>query len=487
MVRWVIIALVGLTLLSGTVCAQVPAQGQQPPLPDTGPAALLYVRFPGPPGVRITVYPNNSAGQEFNTPITIGFRPGYIYRFKFTNYPEFPGVSFYPTLEVHGSVKLAPPLRAVSYPAPFVVYPDDLTRTLDGTVIMKLVYLEDPEKALPQQGDKDRPVEAFMSADRDLMDEARQLGRPMLIWRIGNKEIEDAELLRKAIPNTVLLPGEQRLGLPPVAPFLPLISAKYVDPILGAKPLSEECLRDGGDRGARASVDRNGQLYGLDPEDTVAEYRDSQGDRKLAVSNTVCLCVPRFGILRTEYGVASNLGQTALITNQLVNGPQRLRSTTPPVQTTQTEIVVNTVGREKPSETHNQQGLSAVARVQGPAGLDNVTGTVGMSAVCQQEPRTLEKPLTLMKWSDCKETQVVDVVTFYIKYSNGGGRPITDVVVNDSLTGRLEYIPGSAEASRPAVFTTQPNEAGSTILRWEIKGQLKPGESGTVRFQARVR
>ena len=65
--------------------------------------------------------------------------------------------------------------------------------------------------------------------------------------------------------------------------------------------------------------------------------------------------------------------------------------------------------------------------------------------------------------------------------------PITNVAVTDSLSGRLEYVAGSAEADRDAVFTTQENEAGSLILRWEIGGRLLPGDSGTLRFQVRVR
>jgi uncharacterized repeat protein (TIGR01451 family) len=82
---------------------------------------------------------------------------------------------------------------------------------------------------------------------------------------------------------------------------------------------------------------------------------------------------------------------------------------------------------------------------------------------------------------------VGDVITFYLKYSNTGGQPITDVAVSDSLVGRLEYVPGSARADRTAVFTVQENEAGSRILRWEIAGRLLPGQSGVVSFQARVR
>ncbi len=95
--------------------------------------------------------------------------------------------------------------------------------------------------------------------------------------------------------------------------------------------------------------------------------------------------------------------------------------------------------------------------------------------------------MTLSKWADKQAVQIGDVVTFNLKYTNPGARPITGVVLSDSLTGRLEYIPGSARTDRDAVFTTQINEAGSVILRWEIPGPLLPGHTGTVSFQARVR
>jgi uncharacterized repeat protein (TIGR01451 family) len=102
-------------------------------------------------------------------------------------------------------------------------------------------------------------------------------------------------------------------------------------------------------------------------------------------------------------------------------------------------------------------------------------------------PHAPEKPLILFKWANAQAAQVGDTVTFYLKYSNHGGQPITDVAVSDSLTGRLEYVPGSAKSDRDAVFTTQENEAGSLILRWEVSGRLLPGQSGVVSFQAKVR
>ena len=110
-----------------------------------------------------------------------------------------------------------------------------------------------------------------------------------------------------------------------------------------------------------------------------------------------------------------------------------------------------------------------------------------LSAVSREEPTTTDAPLLLTKWSDRHDARVGDLVSISIKYSNQGGRPITDVVVADSLAARLGYVAGSAESSRNAVFTTEPNDAGSVVLRWQIGGTLLPGDSGVVRFKARVR
>ena len=56
-------------------------------------------------------------------------------------------------------------------------------------------------------------------------------------------------------------------------------------------------------------LDRNEKLQGLDPSDTVAEYTDSRGNRRLAVSNRIGLCIPRFLIFKSETVLASQLAR----------------------------------------------------------------------------------------------------------------------------------------------------------------------------------
>ena len=120
--------------------------------------------------------------------------------------------------------------------------------------------------------------------------------------------------------------------------------------------------------------------------------------------------------------------------------------------------------------------------------MDQVQYTGKVSGSCPPpEAELCEKPLVIIKWPDKCDPHLGDTVTFFIRYKNQGQKAISNIVVNDSLTARLEYVGGSARADRDALFTATPNEAESMLLRWEITQPLPPGEAGTVTFQARVR
>jgi uncharacterized repeat protein (TIGR01451 family) len=126
------------------------------------------------------------------------------------------------------------------------------------------------------------------------------------------------------------------------------------------------------------------------------------------------------------------------------------------------------------------EGLDIVGVVRGPASIN------GSCKPPEAEPPP-DKPLELDKFPDKCATLAGDTVMFTLRYRNRGGQPITNVIVSDSLAGRYEYVAGSQQTDRPANFTTQPNEAGSLILRWQITEPLPPGQTGTITFQVRVR
>lgn len=516
------------------------------------PSPLLYVRLDSAPNVHATVYQGASLGRDLEMPVRLGLRPGYVYRIKLSGFPGRPGLLLCPTIEVRGTLWFNGKLNPADHPAPLNITEDDVARVAAGSVLTKVILLEDPDRAVPEPSTRDRPLELDVSPGTDPMLEARARGRPVLVVHLGERELGDDELVRQSIQGTVLFPGERSLAPPAAPPSIPSIPRVFYDPILGPRIPLEECLYDGGDSGIPAGIDAEGRAGGVDPSDTVAAFTDSGGRRHLAVSNRVCVCVPRFLVLRNEVqlGRIENVTGPGQASALAIQSGIRVRQ--PAYEAGQAEELAGLRARERASATTTTVRVDRLVRLDvlsaaqmdiGPAtalGTDRVrllsagerlrltrqaelaraltqpaagpksaeqvmagpavVGIVGgikviaeavqprdLTVSCERDIRLPDRPLLLHKWADRQSAQIGDVVTFYLKYSNLGGRPISDVAISDSLTGRLEYVAGSASSDHDAVFTTQANEAGSALLHWEIRGPLAPGDSGVVRFQARVR
>ena len=461
--------------------------GQKPPaLPSASP--LLYVRFVGLESARVTYYPGSATGRELDAGSVVGLRPGYIYRVKLSNLPGHPGTALYPTLEVRGTLQLPAQLRAANYPAPMPISQEDMDHALAGALLTKVIYLEHPNKAQPVATRPEQPLETSVHPGLDPLVEARELGRPVLIMRLGGRTVATEELAAQGIPGTILFPGDQTLPRPAARPWMPWSCLPVCDPIAGCRPPEEECLRDGGDAGLPAGLDAQGQLHGVEPADTVAVYTDSKGGRHIAVSNPVLLCVPRFAVLVSQTLPAGYELALAIERAQGIRGQALVQMRLPSLQARQTEQLAALLARERPSGTQNNIGTLYIDQIQGRAEIIGRIQGQSVTGVClPATPLPPDRPLQLIKWADKQAVQVGDVVTFHLKFTNQGGQPISEIVLTDSLTGRLEYVPGSAKGDREATFTMQANEAGSLLLRWQIAGLLQPGERGEVSFQARVR
>jgi uncharacterized repeat protein (TIGR01451 family) len=541
--------LLGPALFLALLAVPIQVFGQCDCPPKQSP--LLFVRFTGPTGMRAFFFQGRAPARRFNAPVSVGMRPGYCYRVRLTNLPGLPGLSLYPSIEVYGSLLVTAKLRAVDHPAQVTLTEDDIEAARRGNLITKIVYLENPDVAEPVASKPGEILEATMPRTTDLIAEAKSRGRLMLVVRIGAREPGADEILSAAVPGTILYPDERSMMPAQGPPCLPAPGFLWYDPYLGPRHPNEECFHDGGDRFTKAAIGREGALYGLDSEDSVAEYTDSHGRRNVVCSNRCCICAPRFLALRTEIPPAVTEGLLALESTTGSKAPDTVLAVTPPRQVKQTEILEGVTGRMRPSVnvalktpavlvgvkvleaqelvigplelvgTKAAATLTAVQRallvkqieyalelssktrvsenvgVKGPVvvgrvtpGPEQVVGTFevrDVTSCCCEKPVVPEKPLVLIKCADRTTGKPGDVVTFTITYSNHGGKPINDVAVSDSLSGRLEYIPDSAESDRDAVVTMQENEVGSVVLRWEIGGTLQPGQSGRLRFKARLR
>ena len=420
------------------------------------PAPLLYMRILSPEGTNATFIQGHDV-RRFDAPATVGLRPGYVYRFQLSGFEKYPRESLWPTLEVIGTLTLPPPLCAADHPVPVVFSQIDIDRAMNGAFITKVIYLEDPEKAPPIATSSNTPIESEFPPDRDPYTEALRHGRPFLIVRFSDRQADPREVACSAIPGTVLLPGDHDLGPPAAPPFLPFRCSQPYDPIAGQKCPEEECMHDGGDVGLRATIDGQGRLRGLDPSDTVAEYKDVCDHKHLAISNRVCICVPRFAVLRTEIMPAGYTESRGTFVAR-INQPPYLASLRLPPRVRESEIppLVAQV-KEKPSIIQAGIAPIIVEELETPAVIIGSIGTHVVVGTLKQVCCVPSAPLKLCKSVDRKCAQIGDAVTFTLTYTNPGGTAITDVVVSDSLTNRLEYVPGSQNSDRDATFTTQPN------------------------------
>jgi len=459
-----------------------------PPHALHGPSPLFYIRIIGPAGLHATVYQGTPEGNEFPTPVTVGLRPGYIYRIKLTGLPGHPTEALYPTLEVRGSLIMPPGLKAADFPAPIVFSKEDIDKVLASGYLTKVLVLEHPDQAMPSASQRDQPIEIESASPEEATAEARVRGRPMLILRWGERGQSAEELAQQSIPGTILLPNQETLPPPARPPYLPCAGMQFYDPIIGPKPPEEECLHDGGDIPPRAGINALGQLGGLNPTDTVAVYADSRGKKHIAVSNRVCICVPRFLVLRNINFPAGYGATVAVEHTDVTVAEMEVRHRERAGVAQQNEQLRAIASRARTSGSEIILGLRDVAQFQGGAvAFGFVEGHAVIGSVTQPPEERPDLPLLLCKSADRMSAQVGDAITFKLIFSNVGGKPITGVVVSDSLTGRLEYIVGSAKSDRHTTFTIEPNEAGSVILRWAVTGALPPGQQGMITFQARVR
>jgi uncharacterized repeat protein (TIGR01451 family) len=452
------------------------------------PAPVLAMRAVLPEGVTLNPTPGRADSKAYASNTLFGFRPGYWYSLKLDNLPGFPGKQLYPVLEVRGSIIPRPGMKYMEFAALLAITQEDVQRAFAGAVITKVIYLENPERAIPSSATADRPIEIRSDTERDALLESETSGRIVAILRLGDREPDSEDLERFSIDGTVLLPGEKHLGVPAMPPPLPCVGVPLYDPILGPKADPEECFPNGGDGGNRLGIGPGDRLGGLDTTDVSAEYT-AGGKRRVTTSNIVCICSPRFVIRRSEilpagFSNRSLLGHVQQMTHQNIF-LQRERS----IASVAREKSLAFGSRLRPGAMLNSEMLHALGTRSRPQAAYRVDGIRAVGAFHEPDELTsIPEGLVLTKSVEpAGPVAQLETLTITLTYTNTGRKPITDLVLSDSLSPRLEYVPGSAAADRPSNVTTIPNEAGSTVVQFELPGPIPPSTKGIVQFKVKVR
>ena len=407
-----------------------------------------------------------------------------------------------------------------------------------GRLATQIIYLEDPELALPLPMPKDQIPLVTLSPTEEPLKVAAALGRVMAIVPTGGRRPTSEELAAESLagasggtPCPFAGPDGGRCGVP-------------CGPVCGTPPPQgrpwipcDEFLCDGGDHHQALHFGGDGGLRGVDPRDALIQFDDGRRARALP-TNVVCVYAPRFAEVRVSVGPnESHTVQAAndakllehQATEAIKQGPKRfvqnqgaedarqrqrasglgsrvragvhsdLRvlsgydAALASVSNKQLQSAEKLRLRLKPEVLKEQQRLEGIKTAEALV----VTGIIeGASQTVMswkpQETVGVELPpnqpgLAVIKRVDAEQAEPGDTLTYVIQYRNMGNTPIHAVTIIDSLLPRLGYVPGSAQGPKGSIFTSDENRAGSMELRWELPGAIPPGGSGYVVFKALVR
>jgi len=157
-------------------------------LQQGGPLSGYYqpVRIRAPQGVLVAP----AAGGRFIEPraeqFEMGLLIGSVYRLKVTRIPKFEGFEVYPSVEVID--RLFPPRgEKWRFPIPIDLTQRELELALRGKFVTRVIYLEDPDRALPLEEDPGELNWFEIAPGENPVEVADRLGRPVAILRIGGR------------------------------------------------------------------------------------------------------------------------------------------------------------------------------------------------------------------------------------------------------------------------------------------------------------
>ena len=300
----------------------------------------------------------------------------------------------------------------------------------------------------------------------------------------------------------------------------------------------DEYLRDGGDGRLPTTVASDWEVHGLEVEDTVAHFDTLEGRTIVQPSNRVHVYSPRFGAVRQVVSLRQNEQTDRWSGVHLPTSVVRSDEVVPVGTSTQNVQAGLQLGAKQAGIYRTRQGDGALSSFVGPRSFqdaflpfENLSiiryGTFEMAemaflaegvnaavvwshkqavqVVLDHQAATEEvgdqkvysvftvnqpppRPkLRVIKVASTQFANPGETIDFTLRFDNVGNQVIGNVTLIDNLTTRLEYVPDSAQCSLPATFRTEPNEAQSLVLRWEITDPVPAGEGGVIRFRCRVR
>lgn len=153
-----------------------------------GPLAGYYqaVEVIAPAGSVLSLEEGGSFHEAKENVVNAGMQIGYVYRLKVGNIRFREGQEVYPTVEVIDRL-YPPPGQQGRFPIPIELTTEELQMAADGKYVTRVIYLEDPQRALPVQDTPEKQRYFEVARGEDPLEIADRIGRPMAILRMGSR------------------------------------------------------------------------------------------------------------------------------------------------------------------------------------------------------------------------------------------------------------------------------------------------------------
>ena len=139
-----------------------------------------------PEGTEVAIAIPGGFAPPSKQPVRAGMMVGGVYRLQLTNMPFHPGVELFPTIEVIDRL-YPPPGQALNFPIPVHLDANDIRDAIDGRLVTRVIYLEDPQTALPLADEPNTQRTVDVRPDMDPLLMADRLGRPVAVLRMGSR------------------------------------------------------------------------------------------------------------------------------------------------------------------------------------------------------------------------------------------------------------------------------------------------------------
>ena len=299
----------------------------------------------------------------------------------------------------------------------------------------------------------------------------------------------------------------------------------------------DEYICDGGDEGY--PVHYHGlEMQGVETEDTVVEFHDNHGERRVQPSNKICIYAPRFAAVSSATApiagtqiakvAGAHDGQALggfnakmrIDENRRVDQLEALRlrtrasgldheQTDNEFDATQSVAVHAKLINLYEARKFITDGLyitdeqPVIADGMAAAGVwsRDLFPVISASDITGQQVSTVTKveayvgvedprgpgQLRVVKLADKSVAEIGDTIEFTIRIDNLGGLELKEVVLVDNLTPRLEYVEGSATNTIDGELLVENNGEGSSKLTFRLAEPLKGKTGGVLKFQCVVR